>query len=798
MKQKLLGCIAVSMVAVIFFSMLAILPVAHAAPTIYMTPNVNPAITPAIGAKFNITLWCSGYGAPPVFGWQVIIRYNGVLAGINATRAWVGSALGGALAAQYIFAGRGEFAPPAAFIPFAQAQLGSTLLAVPGEVPPPEPALLGIIEFQILAAPNKYETLTTPLSFGIDGIDTYLLMEDGITTIPTILIDGSYTWAWVPPTTNPNMAVRLVNPNPAAGSGITYGENGPSPPGPDPYKLNFDEYHMWNGTIFTAKVVIENLEIGWALHSAAFVVTFNDTLTAIMNIAVDPLWAGPNVVTNATPGTINAFVQNHPAPVGTVLVLTLTFAIQNQGFVDLVVRPVGAQDKSIIALSGIELFDTVGPVPTMAAKSATVTVKCKLELPLPWFEVVPGDIVLGPDLVIGDQFGKEFKVDIDITHLHLQWKVVGIELRLSYDGDLVEVTSIEEGPYLSQFPNNGPPITFFLGYDLPDDPVYGDHVLIGDLLLPNATGNWHNWPGDDPETGPLGSGTIATITFRPIKQSFVDTYNMPLNFLEVLMIDSEGTEVPTATNTGGMVHILPISTIGRRIDVWMQYPSPYGGQGVDQPADMVVPQQIILLTAKVTYNWWPVAQKKVTFNVYDNQHNPVAVLEGITGDDGHAYASYRMPWPNVDPENLFGVWEVIASVSVADVTISDHLMFHYDYLVVITSVTTNKLEYAHLETVTINVQYKTHAIQTYHVVMTATIQDNLMVPVGLAVFSTTVGGSVFSVYKTYASSVSIMIPYWAYAGAAIVRVDFLDKLPSDLTHVAVTPEATAGIYILPV
>jgi len=395
-------------------------------------------------------------------------------------------------------------------------------------------------------------------------------------------------------------------------------------------------------------------------------------------------------------------------------------------------------------------------------------------------------------------------VNVDVRGLHFAWSAVGIEFRLSYDHNLVQPLTVEEGPYLAQWPNRDPPVTFFVSYINPGDPIYGDHVLVGDLLLPDDMGVWTNFPGGDwtPGVDPIpaeANGTIATITFAVLKQSFVDTYNMPLNLIVTNIIDSSANPIPVQPPHNGMLTILPISTIGRRIDVWMlNYPTPYGGQGIDQPADLVVPQQEIRLTAKVTYNWWPVPQKKVTFNVYDNQHNPVAVLEGITGDDGHAYATYRMPWPNVNPEGLFGVWEVIASVSVAEVTITDHLQFHYDYLVEITGVTTNKLEYAHLEAVAITVIYASHAQQTYHVVMTATIQDNLLVPVGLAIVSKTIGGAVFCTAKVYGGALTIIIPYWAYAGSGIVRVNFLDKLPSDLTHVAVTPEESVGIYILPV
>ena len=138
------------------------------------------------------------------------------------------------------------------------------------------------------------------------------------------------TYATVP-SINPHMAVRLVNPNPVGYSGISYGENGIPP---DPYRLRFDEYHVWNGTQFTSKAVIQNLDIGWALTGANFTLSYNATLTGLVNAVLDPGWAGPgNVVDTATAGIINVVANNPASPSGTVLVLNMTFQIKAQGVI---------------------------------------------------------------------------------------------------------------------------------------------------------------------------------------------------------------------------------------------------------------------------------------------------------------------------------------------------------------------------------------------------------------------------------------------------------------------------------
>lgn len=139
-------------------------------------------------------------------------------------------------------------------------------------------------------------------------------------------------------------------------------------------------------------------------------------------------------------------------------------------------------------------------------------------------------------------------------------------------------------------------------------------------------------------------------------------------------------------------------------------------------------------------------------------------------------------------------------MSVADVTVTDVLTFHYDYLVEILNAHTDKVSYNHLDYMAVTVTYGSHAQQMYPVWMTATLQDNLLVPVSVAFTGLSVQGAVYCQLKVYTpATLTLYVPYYAYAGAAQVRVDFLDKSPMDLTHVAVTPEHTiTGIYILPV
>jgi len=244
-------------------------------------------------------------------------------------------------------------------------------------------------------------------------------------------------------------------------------------------------------------------------------------------------------------------------------------------------------------------------------------------------------------------------------------------------------------------------------------------------------------------------------------------------------------------------HALSTLAVDKGIDVWMQYPTPFGGQGLNQSADLVLPQQKITLTAYVIYNYLPVSDKNVTFQVFDNKLNLASELKGVTGDAGRTSVVFQMPWLGVNPESLFGLWRVIASVNVSDITLHDEMDFYYDYLVHIWSATTNKVEYEHLETARITVTFGTHAEQSYNVSMTAVVRDNLEVPVGIATLDKTIGGTAFGVYKNYTNTVSILIPYWAYAGSAEVRVNFFNKSPIPGGASIIAPEKVIQIWILP-
>jgi len=93
--------------------------------------------------------------------------------------------------------------------------------------------------------------------------------------------------------------------------------------------------------------------------------------------------------------------------------------------------------------------------------------------------------------------------------------------------------------------------TFFMVMDYPDDPLYGSHVAIGILLLPNELGQW--------EAFPEGSGVLATVTFKVVYQH-VGLENPPLScnltLIDTMIIDEELATITHETQ-GSHYQVLP-------------------------------------------------------------------------------------------------------------------------------------------------------------------------------------------------------------------------------------------------
>jgi hypothetical protein len=381
-----------------------------------------------------------------------------------------------------------------------------------------------------------------------------------------------------------------------------------------------------------------------------------------------------------------------------------------------------------------------------------------------------------------------FSVDVNIRDVDAGWQLAGLEFVMYYNTTVLDVLSVENGTFFEPFGV----AEFFYSADFPLYTAPDVGMLRVAYAVLGST------------SAAYGDGLVCTITFNATYQeqfptavwSDLDIEIDTDNGMTTYFINFLADDLPYAPEVDGY-YSLAGYVIGRVIDLYTQYPDPFGGQGPAQPSDMFWPQKEVQLFALVTYNEWPVQQKPVSFEVRAPDGTVMTVLTAVTNETGVAHASFRMNWPCENPEDLFGVWTVVATVDVACIVVNDTMQFHYDYLVHFSKVTTDLEEYAHCNTMIITVNFTSHAQQDYTVLITATLHDELNYPVITGTVSglVTIGGTVFCTPKVYEITFEIHVDKSVAAGTATIHVSALTDWPFDL-GAALCPEATAEVNIL--
>jgi hypothetical protein len=738
MKSKI---ISIALLATLLLGMAAAIPIRADIADIefYVDPAINSFDYPAkpVNSTFDVIVWFKDeLPLAAVFSWQVTLLYNATqLQCINATQAAGDS--------QYLFYGKSTVKPDPSydFIPpdTGSVQLMDSLYSgnASGLL-----KKLGTFTFKILIAPAKLSTLSSSLN--IDNDATFWGTED-LTYYDPIRTDGTYELEWTAP---PNPHLEVTPP----ASGLIFG------PGPCVDQL------------FDVDVTLKAIDEAWSLHNVSFTLTYNDTILTISNYVVGPFWITPTVV-NATAGIIDVFVVAPSAPSGDKLLITITFRIIHQN------TSPEPDETSPLALSDIVIWDTSLLIPTDDPVDSLVTIRAFIPFTPPHFEV--SSPTLGPGPVPA---GTMFDVNVTAKGLNALAYFIGYDFRLSYDESIITPVTANEGPFLPYYAALQPgSLGTWWAYWFEPDGYYGPNVLVGNIIYPNETGKW--W-----YPFPEGDGVVATITFScDVEQSYGEADFA--SYLNIIEEDWVGIDNPAgAQNIVDVPHLDPVNGTfslttnwpGRMIDVYTQYPAPFGGQGLRMPSDMFWPQKQVELYANVTYNYWPVQEKDVAFEVRDPHGTLVTIQVARTDLNGVAHTWYRIPWPCDDPEELFGVWNVTATVDIACIVVNDTMQFHFDYMVEIFKVTTDKFQVNHypVECFNVIIEYGSHAQQEYPVVLQAILYDNLDVPVIQGFIQTTVGGTVFCEYKNNTVIIPLCIPKYAFAGIAHIYVNAYDAIPT--------------------
>jgi len=244
----------------------------------------------------------------------------------------------------------------------------------------------------------------------------------------------------------------------------------------------------------------------------------------------------------------------------------------------------------------------------------------------------------------------------------------------------------------------------------------------------------------------------------------------------------------------------PTSTMYRSIDLYTQK-EPYSGRGSNQPSDAFAPQEEVILYAYVTYRDDPVPGRIVAFEV----HGPVNRFENlsftrtaITDANGVANVSFRVTWPDGYPrEAVFGVWNVVAVVDIAEVTVNDTLSFLVGWIVELVKVETadsnnvSRTSFMRDERTCFRLTVKNIAMTNKIATLILNVYDNLSVSLGQVVLmdeQITPGVTVLFLEE------NLLIPEGASLGTGVVYANAYTALPA-LGGVSWCPEVSTTFSI---
>jgi hypothetical protein len=296
----------------------------------------------------------------------------------------------------------------------------------------------------------------------------------------------------------------------------------------------YNAHHI--GEVFQINVKIADVQSDVHLIGAEFKLQYNETL-----LTTEENWTTEGNFFNSVGTTyfmavietdanaqkyIHAFVILLPSenatystfPSGSGTIATITF--------NATYRPIGQSEGT----SALTLFDTILVDENTNTVSHTA-VSGQYNVP----SLAVPTVEVSPSTYTALRVGETFNVSVNIGDVDPDWRLVGLQFKLSYNTTLLETRPewISEGGFFS-----GHGATWFQAI------VEEDYGVVGVLLLPNATGGW---------SGPFpdGDGTIATITFRSIYQPVEPlTGSSVLALTDTILVNDQGQRVPNNVSNG--------------------------------------------------------------------------------------------------------------------------------------------------------------------------------------------------------------------------------------------------------
>jgi hypothetical protein len=419
---------------------------------------------------------------------------------------------------------------------------------------------------------------------------------------------------------------------------------------------------------------------------------------------------------------------------------------------------------------------------------------------LTWVTPVTPTIYIKPAIEKPLAINDVFALEIWVKDISSAWSIIGFQFSLMWNTTFIapEAPYYASGALLEGFDYPSGVLYVFdvnkHNRPLPLTPIPDDYnySMFGALIMP-----------DDPPNAPYhapfvnGEGLLMTVYFKAV----YETISPIEDWTWISFIDFTVEEDTYGLNT--YLHLVPLITedchyrapmkvLGLSIDVFTQYPFPYGGQGGNATSDSFGPQQLVDLFAIVTYNEYPVQQKLVGFQAFHQGATQTYNIyrEDNTDENGMAHVSFRLPWPCADPVGeIFGWWYVNATVEVAEQTVIDNLKFWVWWPVEVVSVEPKFTQVVQSKQgceMSFEMIYRRYDAQEIPVVLTATVYDELGFFIGSATLFTTVSNDPVTydafgnpIPHDYVWDFNILIPSNAVVGKCVIYGNAFNKLPWD-------------------
>jgi hypothetical protein len=369
------------------------------------------------------------------------------------------------------------------------------------------------------------------------------------------------------------------------------------------------------------------------------------------------------------------------------------------------------------------------------------------------------------------------------------WDIAGFDITFLYDPTLLSLVSVSEGNFLKQhgeqtwgWIDNSTAGKVWAVFTKLEDPTPSSGI---DTLITMQLQVIYETTTYPPPTCDLALVNTVLASWAHPERS-IEPWGGRITAVE-LPYDPTGTLLWGHSTVNG-TYTAPLKLIGPAVDVYTQYPEPYGGQGPNVHSDAFAPQMMVWLYAKVTYNGDRVTNKWVSFEVHNALGEKVTLLGNYSDLDGIATVNFRIPqtdtYPGGEDPAIFGWWFVNATVEIAEKTVNDTLTFQVGWLIKVVSVEPlNEPYLKYQDQMQFKVTIQTISEQVRHAIITVDTFDAESFPIGEAIWegdfnATRIPGDPHGTTGgIYTNTLTTSIPRWAYVGIATVRAIALTDFP---------------------